>query len=92
MPLPRRKMSDTSHVSDSEPEREARRRNESDNEHSLPPDSPSLQRTPLSSISNMFVETEPIGRCTLESRVSKLEGEMAEIKHELRALRRYSVF
>ncbi|KAF8147223.1 hypothetical protein K438DRAFT_1989806 [Mycena galopus ATCC 62051] len=85
MPIPRRTSSNTTHVSDSEPEREARRRNEA--QSSSPPDSPPPQRTPLSSISNTLLGTEPIRRPTIETRLSKLEGEIAEIEYDLNVLR-----
>ncbi|KAJ7483028.1 hypothetical protein B0H11DRAFT_2020987 [Mycena galericulata] len=83
IPRPRRTFSDTSHVSDSEPEGEARHHNKAQSSSPPPP-----QRTPLSSISNTLVGSEPIGRRTLETRLSKVEGEMADIKHEIRILRR----
>ncbi|KAJ7306230.1 hypothetical protein DFH08DRAFT_1054784 [Mycena albidolilacea] len=83
MPIPCRTFSDTTHVSDSEPEQEAQRRNET---QSSPPPSP--HRTPLSLISNTLLGTEPSGGFMLETRLSKLEGEMAEIKYNLHVLRR----
>ncbi|KAJ7463132.1 hypothetical protein B0H11DRAFT_2053487 [Mycena galericulata] len=83
MPIPRRTFSDMSHVSDSEPEGEAPHHNKAQGSSPPPP-----QRTPLSSISNTVVGSEPIGRRTLETRLSKVEGEMADIKHEIRVLRR----
>ncbi|KAJ7652623.1 hypothetical protein B0H17DRAFT_1214884 [Mycena rosella] len=84
MPLPRRTSSNTTHVSDSEPEREAYRRDNP--ETSSPPDSPSPRRTPLSLISNTCVNTRPIREPAVETRLSRLEGEIAELKHDLRVL------
>ncbi|KAJ7112315.1 hypothetical protein C8R44DRAFT_882688 [Mycena epipterygia] len=87
MPVPRC-TSSTTNVSDSEPEREACRRTEVRN--SSPPDSPSRALphcTPLSSISNTLLGSEPIGRRSLGTRLSKLEGEMAQIKYDLDVLK-----
>ncbi|KAJ6523405.1 hypothetical protein DFH09DRAFT_1330046 [Mycena vulgaris] len=84
MPIPRRTSSNTTHISDSEPEREARRRDNA--QAPSPPDSPSPQRIPLSSISNMLVDTQPIRRPAVQSRLSRLEGDIAEIKHDLHVL------
>ncbi|KAJ7181100.1 hypothetical protein C8R46DRAFT_1028442 [Mycena filopes] len=85
MPLLRRTSSTTTHVSDSEPERELHRRNLA--QTPSPPDSPSSHRTPLSSISNTVQGTAPpIRRGTLQARLCKLEAEMGELKHDLRVL------
>ncbi|KAJ7795834.1 hypothetical protein B0H14DRAFT_2620572 [Mycena olivaceomarginata] len=67
----------------SERGQEAQRRNET---QSSPPPSP--HRTPLSLISNTSLGTEPNGRFMLETRLSKLESEMAEMKYDLHVLRR----
>ncbi|KAJ7220641.1 hypothetical protein GGX14DRAFT_559430 [Mycena pura] len=40
------------------------------------------------SISNTLLGTEPIARPTIETRLSKLESEIAEIKYDLHVLRR----
>ncbi|KAJ7079887.1 hypothetical protein C8R44DRAFT_895564 [Mycena epipterygia] len=91
MPLLRRIDSDETHVSDSEPEREARRRAR-DNSHCLSadssaPNSPLSCRAPLSAISNTVLDAEPDARRTLDSRLSAIEGDLAEIKDKLEALR-----
>ncbi|KAJ7142360.1 hypothetical protein C8R44DRAFT_846424 [Mycena epipterygia] len=85
MPIP---SSDDTHVSDSEPEREARRRikAQSLSPGNSPPLPQHVLRTPLSSISNTLVGSEPIGRSTLEARLSRLEDEIAEIKDEVHDL------
>ncbi|KAJ7024038.1 hypothetical protein C8F04DRAFT_1132557 [Mycena alexandri] len=84
MPIPRRASSNTTHVSDSEPEREALRRNSLKN--SSPPNSP-RHRAPLSSISNTLVGTNRVITRTVEARLSKLENDIGEIKRELRELK-----
>ncbi|KAJ7221992.1 hypothetical protein C8J57DRAFT_1731661 [Mycena rebaudengoi] len=89
MPLPHHTDSDTTHVSDSEPEQEARRYVRDNSDRSSPdssaPNSP--RRTPLSAISNTVVDTEPSSRRALDSRLSAIEGDIAEIKDALKALR-----
>ncbi|KAJ7107584.1 hypothetical protein C8R44DRAFT_858032 [Mycena epipterygia] len=80
-PIPRRTSSEITHVSDSEPEEEACRRRQA--QFSPLPDSPPAQRTPLAAISNTFLRTEPIGKRTIETRLSRLEEEITEIKHLL---------
>jgi hypothetical protein len=86
MPLLRRMDSDKTHVSDSEPEREARR-SKSDNSHSSDdssaPNSPLPRRAPLSAISNTVREG---ARCTIDSRLSAIEGDLAKIKDQLEVL------
>ncbi|KAJ7153832.1 hypothetical protein C8R46DRAFT_1119726 [Mycena filopes] len=81
MPLPRRTSSTTTHVSDSEPEREAYRRNHAG--ESSPPDSPrpqrAPQRTPLASVSNTLLGSECTQLHTLETRLSRLEDDVANI-------------
>ncbi|KAJ7278377.1 hypothetical protein C8J57DRAFT_1713226 [Mycena rebaudengoi] len=89
MPLLHHTDSDTTHVSDSEPEQEARRYVRDNSDRSSPdssaPNSP--RRTPLSAISNTVVDTEPSSRRALDSRLSAIEGDIAEIKDALKALR-----
>ncbi|KAJ7115712.1 hypothetical protein C8R44DRAFT_880130 [Mycena epipterygia] len=80
-PIPRRTSSDITHVSDSEPEREACRRRPA--QFPSPPDSPPAQRTPLAGISNVLLRTDLDGLQAIETRLSRLEGEIAEIKHSL---------
>ncbi|KAJ6565219.1 hypothetical protein DFH09DRAFT_1315015 [Mycena vulgaris] len=82
--------SDTTHVSDSEPEREARRRarhNSHSSTASSAPNSPAPQRMPLSAVSNTLPVAEPAERPALDCRLSAVEGELAEIKVGLAALR-----
>ncbi|KAJ7044577.1 hypothetical protein C8F04DRAFT_1068792 [Mycena alexandri] len=88
MPIPRRASSNTTHVSDSEPEREALRRNSLKN--SSPPNSP-RHRAPLSSISNTLVGTNRVITRTVEARLSKLENDIGEIKRELRELKHNTI-
>ncbi|KAJ7788786.1 hypothetical protein B0H14DRAFT_3162395 [Mycena olivaceomarginata] len=84
MPFPRRTDSDTTHVSDSEPEREAYRRDNSpsSSSNSSAPNTPS-HRSPLSTISDNTLGTRPDARNTLESRLTAIEGDLAEIKDKL---------
>ncbi|KAJ6592156.1 hypothetical protein DFH09DRAFT_1415059 [Mycena vulgaris] len=86
--------SDTTHVSDSEPEREARRRarhNSHSSTASSAPNSPAPQRMPLSAVSNTLPVAEPAERPALDCRLSAVEGELAEIKVGLAALRSQSL-
>ncbi|KAJ7204539.1 hypothetical protein C8J57DRAFT_1735057 [Mycena rebaudengoi] len=92
-PAPRRIDSDTTHVSDSEPEREAHRQDctSSDSSESGTPNTLPPHRTPLSEISNTVLGTESSARRTLESRLSAIERELAEIKEELRHRKRHRI-
>ncbi|KAJ7079131.1 hypothetical protein B0H15DRAFT_859209 [Mycena belliarum] len=92
MPILRRLDSSTTHVSDSEPEREARcracensRSPESSAEASVP-NSPPPHRLPLSAISNTVADTERRTRRTVDRRLSAIEGDLAEIKDKLEVL------
>ncbi|KAJ7895851.1 hypothetical protein B0H13DRAFT_1885374 [Mycena leptocephala] len=90
MPLLHRIYSDKTHVSDSEPEREARRRKR-DNSHSSlddssAPNSPLPCCTPLSEISNTVREARLGARCTIDSCLSAIEGDLAKIKDQLGVL------
>ncbi|KAJ6480992.1 hypothetical protein C8R45DRAFT_932892 [Mycena sanguinolenta] len=76
--------SDTTQVSDSEPEREAHRRDYSSSANSSMLNSP--HRTPLGAISNTLGCTDLGTRNTLESRLSAIEGDLAEIKNKLDTL------
>ncbi|KAJ7637279.1 hypothetical protein DFH06DRAFT_1335954 [Mycena polygramma] len=87
---PRRAQSDTTHVSDSEPEREAYRQNKTPFESPLPlypstPDTTPTKRMPLSALSNTAVGPEPSPWHALNDRLSSIEGGLAEIKTELYA-------
>ena len=85
MPQLHRTDSDTTHASDSEPEREARRRARDNSPAKSAPSSPPPRRTPLSTISNTVVQR---ARLTLHNRFSAIEGGLAEIKDKLDALPR----
>ncbi|KAJ7263306.1 hypothetical protein C8J57DRAFT_1333294 [Mycena rebaudengoi] len=90
--LPRRMDSDTTHVSDSEPEREAYRRNnsaQSSSCESSAPGTPPTTRPPLSALSNTMLGTDIRAWRVLDDRLSAMEGALAEIKTELYAQRRY---
>ncbi|KAF8184612.1 hypothetical protein K438DRAFT_2020332 [Mycena galopus ATCC 62051] len=83
MPLPprtlrRRTNSGTSHVSDSEPGEEARRHDHSP--YFSVPHTPPPHRLPLSAISNITLDTKLDSGHILESRLSTIEGDLAEIK------------
>ncbi|KAJ7237916.1 hypothetical protein B0H12DRAFT_1125274 [Mycena haematopus] len=87
MPLLR---SDTMHVSDSEPEREALRRARDNSNYSSAdsaPNSPLPRRAPLSTISNTGVHTKLGSHCPLDSRLEVIERDIAEIKDTLKGLR-----
>ncbi|KAJ7694394.1 hypothetical protein B0H17DRAFT_1132027 [Mycena rosella] len=86
--LPRRTDSELTHVSDSEPEREASRRSfSSDSAESLPA-TPPTERPPLSALSNTVLGTEPGTWRSLDKRLQAIEGSLAEIKRELHVQRR----
>jgi hypothetical protein len=88
MPLLHRIPSETTHASDSEPEREAHRRAH-EKFHSSPAESssPPPRHMPLSTISNTVVKAEPRAQRTLDNRLSAIERDLAEIKDRLEALR-----
>ncbi|KAJ7261679.1 hypothetical protein C8J57DRAFT_1336755 [Mycena rebaudengoi] len=86
----RRTESDTTHVSDSEPEREVCRltdpRSLSDDSSSAP-DTPPTTRPPLSALQNTSLGTETGAWRALSNRLSAIEGDLTEIKRELYAQR-----
>ncbi|KAJ6516524.1 hypothetical protein DFH09DRAFT_1099301 [Mycena vulgaris] len=86
MPLLHRTDSDTTHASDSDPEREARRRAHNKSPAKSAPSSPPPHRTPLSPISNTVLEGHRARR-TLHNRLSAIEADLAEIKEKLDTLR-----
>ncbi|KAJ6525834.1 hypothetical protein DFH09DRAFT_1328855 [Mycena vulgaris] len=74
---------DMTHVSNSEPEREARRRARRNSHSSIAssaPNSPLPHRMPLSVVSNTLPVAEPAEQRALDRRLSALEGDLAEIK------------
>jgi hypothetical protein len=87
---PHRTESDLTHVSDSEPEREAsRRRNHAESfsseSESFAATPPATGRPALSSISNAVLGSSPA--CSLGKRLDAIEANIAEIKSELNAQR-----
>ncbi|KAJ7079201.1 hypothetical protein C8R44DRAFT_979224 [Mycena epipterygia] len=91
--LTRRTDSEITHVSDSEPEREASRLDHAhsfssnSSERSLPA-TPPTERPPLSSLSNTTLATEPGALRSLDRRLQAIEGSLAEIKRELHVQKR----
>ncbi|KAJ7161965.1 hypothetical protein C8R43DRAFT_1233498 [Mycena crocata] len=90
----RRLPSETTHASDSEPEREAHRRAHENSEprsssHSSASNSPPPRRMPLSTVSNTLVDAEPHPRRTLDSRLAAIERHLVEIKQELNCQKRH---
>ncbi|KAJ7612796.1 hypothetical protein DFH06DRAFT_1243124 [Mycena polygramma] len=92
----RRAHSSTTHVCDSEPEREDFRtnligaRSSTSSFNSSAPDTPPTERPPLSSLSNTVLNSEPITSRAIHERLSAMEGVLCEIKMELSAQRRHS--
>jgi hypothetical protein len=91
MPLPR---SDTTHVSDSEPEREAHQLNDlnSSSSDSSAPDTPLTKRAPLSGLSGNVLSTDPGTWRALNNRLSAIVGDLAKIKIKFDKHRCHSAF
>ncbi|KAJ6601691.1 hypothetical protein DFH09DRAFT_1125723 [Mycena vulgaris] len=93
--VPRRTESDLTHVSDSEPEREASPLNQAhpfstdSSERPLPAPSPT-ERPPLSTLSNTALGTCPGTWLTLDKRLQAIEGSLAEIERKLHVQKRDS--
>ncbi|KAJ7637326.1 hypothetical protein DFH06DRAFT_1478800 [Mycena polygramma] len=83
----RRAHSSTTHVSDSEPEREAFRTNligacsSTSSFNSSAPDTPPTERPPLSSLSNTVPDNEPMTSRAIHERLSAMEGVLWSFPH-----------
>ncbi|KAJ7173022.1 hypothetical protein C8R43DRAFT_1102813 [Mycena crocata] len=89
----RRLASDTTHVSDSEPVREARCRardnsRSSSSDDSSAPNSPLPRHTPLSAVSNTMVDAARRPERTFDSRLSGIEQDLSEIQQRLKGEKR----